>query len=141
MRQLIAAFLFAGVGLAQPSEDAVKKELKLFQGRWTAVAAHDYNGRALPNDEVKVMTLIVDGNKFTLKGVGDEIKGTFKIDPTKKIKTIDVFLGGDTTSPVRGIYEISGDTRRSCFAKADKDRPDSFRKEAGFLFLEWKKAK
>jgi uncharacterized protein (TIGR03067 family) len=142
MRQLVAAFLFAGVGLAQqPSEDAVKKDLKQFQGTWTAVAVQDYSGRALPDAEVNKVTLVVDGNKFTLKGVANTITGTFKIDPTKKIKTIDVFLGKDTVSPIRGIYEISGDTRKSCFAQPDKDRPDSFRKEGGFIILEWKKAK
>jgi len=42
---------------------------------------------------------------------------------------------------MRGVYEIKGDTRKSCFAEPGKDRPDRFRKEKGFMVLEWRQIK
>jgi uncharacterized protein (TIGR03067 family) len=127
---------------AQPVDDVVKKDLKEFQGKWTAIVAHDTNGKALSTEELKETKLVVEGNKFTLKSGETMLEGEFKIDPTKKIKTIDIFLGDDRTKPiVKGIYEIKEDTRRSCFAIPDKERPTEFRKEVGFLYLEWKKTK
>jgi len=127
---------------AQPGDDAVKKDLKEFQGKWTATFAQAVNGKEMSAEELKETSLVVKGNKFTLKSRDTNLEGEFKIDPTKKIKTIDVYLGEDKTKPtVKGIYEIKGDTRRSCFADVDKERPTEFRKEAGFLYLEWKMAK
>src|SRR5690349_9990379 len=99
---------------AQPVDDVVKKDLKEFQGKWTAIVAHDTNGKALSAEELKETNLVVDGNKFTMKSGATMLEGEFKIDPAKKIKTIDIFLGDDRTKPiVLGIYEIKGDTRRS----------------------------
>ena len=50
-------------------------------------------------------------------------------------------MNGEKDKPVLGIYEIKGDKRRSCFALPSQPRPDDFRKESGFMILEWKQAK
>lgn len=134
---LCAGFCFA----AQPPDDAVKKELKLFQGNWICIGGTDINGKPLAEDARKNLLLIVDGNKFQIKEKGAvSIEGAFSIDPAKKLKTIDVKLK-DTNDIFPGIYQIDGDTRKSCFAVDMKSRPDAFRKEAGYLYLEWKRAK
>ena len=39
---------------------------------------------------------------------------------------------------MRGVYEIVGDTRKSCFALPGKDRPDKVAKAKGNLYLEWR---
>ncbi|MBI1833049.1 MAG: TIGR03067 domain-containing protein [Planctomycetes bacterium] len=139
---LIALLSGASFVDANPAKDAAQKELKLFQGKWTAVAMFD-NGTAVPEDKLKITTMIVDGNKWVIKE-GDKVslEGTFKIDPTKKVKTIDAVVKFDDKEILsRGIFQIDGDTRKSCFAMPDEPRPDRFRKDKGFLYLEWKRAK
>lgn len=145
MHRIVPILLVAGTCLAgeQPVEDAVKKDLKLFQGTWAAAFAQDSSGRLLSEEELKKTSLVVEGNKFVLTTDDNtKIEGTFKIDPTKKPKTIDVFAGDSKDKPlVLGVYEIKGEIRQSCFSEPGKERPDAFRKEKGFLFLEWKRAK
>ncbi|MBM3994957.1 MAG: TIGR03067 domain-containing protein [Planctomycetes bacterium] len=128
---------------SKTSDDAMKKELKQFQGKWAAAVMID-NGKPVDEKMRKATTLIVDGNKFVLKDDDKVIlEGTFKIDPLKKPKSIDatVSFGANKDVVVLGIYQIDGDVRKSCFADADKTRPDRFRKEEGFLYLEWKRIK
>lgn len=143
MRYIVLFLALVGAsGAAQPSQDAIKKDLKEFQGKWTANYAQGNDGKPLSEDELKATSLVVEESKFTLKSGETTIAGEFKIDPTKKVKTIDIYVGDDKTKPiVKGIYEIKGDTRRSCFAEPDKERPTEFRKEKGYLYLEWKRAK
>jgi uncharacterized protein (TIGR03067 family) len=140
MRRLVLLLFVSGTCYAvQPSDDAVKKELKLFAGKWKAIAANDVTGNALDEEQLKKTTLVVDGDKFTMKTGTDTIKGTFIVDPTKKPKTIDAYIDGSKDMIFRGIYEQTGDTRKSCFGL--KDRPDTFRKEKDYLYLEWKRVK
>ena len=139
MRHSIIALLVATASVAaQSSDDAVKKELKLFQGKWQATFAQSFDGKEQTDAEIQFTTLEVDGDKFTLKTGSLTINGTFTVDPSKKVKTIDVFLGNNKDNAMRGIYEIKGDTRRSCFALPGKDRPTEFRKEKGYQSLEWR---
>src|SRR2546426_575371 len=119
---------------AQPSEEDVKKELKRFQGKWEAVAAQGFDGKAPTDVELQLTTLEVDGDKFTMKTGSLTVSGTFAVDPTKKVKTIDIYFGDNKDNPMRGIYEISGDTRKSCFALPGKDRPDKLRKEKNYMY-------
>src|SRR5437867_2013396 len=101
MRHAILFLLLSATCLtAQPSEEAVKKELKLFQGKWQAVSAHGSDDKPLSEQELKSTSLVVDGDKFTLKTGETTIEGTFKIDPTKKIKTIDVYTKDSTDKPL-----------------------------------------
>ena len=142
MFRFICVLLLTGACVSAQSEDAVKKDLKLFQGSWKAISAQGVDGKPLEPEELKPITLVVDGDKFTLNTGSLTVQGTFSIDPTKKLKTIDMF---EKNSPEKvlmmGIYEIKGDTRKSCFTEPGKDRPDGFRKEKGFIILEWKQDK
>jgi uncharacterized protein (TIGR03067 family) len=145
MCMLTLLLVCTGTGLAAqpPSQDAVQKELKLFQGTWTAVSLQGYDGKPESAEQVQSYSLVVEGDKFVIKDKGNIVlEGTFSVDPTKKIKTIDVYLLGSKDTVVLGIYQIDGDTRKSCFAELGvKQRPDGFRKEKGFLLVEWKRAK
>jgi uncharacterized protein (TIGR03067 family) len=143
MRQsIIALCLFAGIAVAsQPSDDDVKKDLKLFQGKWQATFAQSFDGQEQSAVEIELTKLEVDGDKFTMKTGSLTVSGTFSIDPTKKIKTIDVYFGDSTDKPLKGIYEIKGDTRKSCFSLPGKDRPTEFRKGKDYQYLEWRQDK
>ncbi|MBI1833051.1 MAG: TIGR03067 domain-containing protein [Planctomycetes bacterium] len=142
MYRLVFIFMFSGACIAaQPGNDAVKKELKKFQGKWEALAAYSFDGKAPTDVELQLTSLEVDGDKFTLKSGSLSIKGAFSIDPSKKLKTIDVYLGDNKDNIMRGIYEINGDVRKSCFALPGKDRPDKFRKEKDYMYMEWRQVK
>ncbi len=139
MRHTILVLMFAGVCVAaQESDDAVKKERKLFQGKWQATFAQGFDGKEQTDVEIQLTTMEVDGDKFTMKTGSLTVSGTFTIDPTKKVKAIDVFFGNGKDNGILGIYEIKGDTRKSCFALPGKERPTAFRKDKGFMTLEWR---
>ena len=55
-------------------------------------------------------------------------KGTSIFDPTKKPKTIDFTPteGEATGDHFLGIYELSKNTRKLCFAPTGKERPTEF---------------
>ncbi|HZZ81091.1 MAG TPA: TIGR03067 domain-containing protein [Gemmataceae bacterium] len=140
MRRIVIAccLLIASSVFAQPTDEAVKKELKSFQGKWAANYAQDFNGNEQTNAELQLISLEVDGDMFTMKTGSLTIKGSFTVDPSKKLKTIDVFLGENKETVLRGIYEIKGDTRKSCFAMPGKDRPTEFRKGKDYMIMEWR---
>jgi uncharacterized protein (TIGR03067 family) len=128
------------VGVGAPSEDAAKQELQRFQGAWQAVAFQHADGRQASAEEVKNTHLVIEGNRFTLTCKDYTIAGTFTIDPSKTPKTIDVLLTAKDGLETRflGIYQIQGDTRKSCFALAGKERPTQFSSEQEYFGFEWK---
>lgn len=143
MRRLVPLLFLtiAGSAAGQPSDDAVKKELKLYQGKWEAIFAQDFDRKSPTDIELQLTTLEVDGEKFTMKTGSLTITGSFSLDPSKKPKTIDVYLGDNKENVMRGIYEIKGDTRKSVFSKPGEKRPQKFTKEKGFMTLEWRQVK
>ena len=127
--------------LVPPLDAAAKKDLEHFQGSWKAVAIHYADGRHASEDELRDFRLVVTGTKFTLTSKNFSISGTFAVDASKTPKTIDVLLtskdGPDTR--LLGISQIRGDTRRSCFTLAGKERPRQFSAEKAFSAFEWER--
>ena len=69
------------------------------------------------------------GDKFTVSEENNaSFSGTFKVDPTKKPKTIDVtFTDGPEKGKIAlGIYELEGDTYKVITDPAGKSRPAEF---------------
>jgi uncharacterized protein (TIGR03067 family) len=126
-----------------PLDDALKTDLDRFQGEWRAVSVLSDDGRPVTAEELENTRLIVEGNRFTLKGKESVVTGRFTIDGAKAPKTIDVILDGNgREKPVRllGIYRIDGEIRKSCFAMPGEDRPTRFPASAkGYLQFEWKR--
>jgi uncharacterized protein (TIGR03067 family) len=133
-RLLTVAVVGLFLTAAAPKEDDAKKELEKWQGTWTLVGAEE-QGQKVTDDQLKQMpvTLTIKDDKFTIK-IGDQtMEGSFTIDPAKKPKTYDA-KGTDAdgkTHESKGIYQITGDTLKVCFAAADKERPKEFKTEAG----------
>ena len=126
----LAALVVFFVAANGRAEDAVKAELEKLQGVWQLVSA-ETDGKKAPEEQVKKIKVIIKGDKHTVR-FGDEDLAKeipFKIDPTKKPKTTDDTLpdGGI----IRGIYELDGNTLRSCVAPAGKPRPTEFTGKAG----------
>ncbi len=115
-------------------EEAIKKDRAKYQGIWRAVAL-EVDGKKLPEKEARKITVTnhADGT-WIIKVDGKEAsKGTSKIDPTQKPKTIDFIrpVGADKGKTFLGIYEINGQTRKLCLAFPGKDRPTEFSARPG----------
>jgi uncharacterized protein (TIGR03067 family) len=110
--------------------DTPEIELRKFQGDWSLVMAVR-DGREIPDDVVSRSTLVIKGDKFTFPDattVGTGPSGTFKIDPTRSPKAIDVTpaSGPDAGRTWLGIYEIDGDLYNVCLVPPGEARPVQF---------------
>jgi uncharacterized protein (TIGR03067 family) len=144
LSSLLLLLSTVGVLFAGGREDAIKKELKQFQGEWQAVVVINADGKPLPEEQVKAMRLFVEGTKFTLKTGDATITGTFSIDPTTNPKIIDFQLetiNKDKSWDIKmeGIFETDGNIRKSCFYVGGKNRPTQFVKGKDHLYFEWKR--
>jgi uncharacterized protein (TIGR03067 family) len=144
-----ALLMIAATTLAAPdtpAEDA-KKELSRLEGAWVATT-FEVQGTQLPADAVKEVKLVCSGEKYTFMGSnGDEEKGTLKLDPAKKPKTLDIQItsGNDQGKLQLAIYELDGDTFKICAAIAgEKERPKELsttKAGGGDLLLVFKREK
>lgn len=145
----IHALLVLSVGLLiaadAKDDDAAKKELKKLSGTYVLVSGES-KGEKLPEKQIKGISLVIEGDKYTLR-IGDKtLSGTQKIDPTKRPKEIEAM---DTEGPnkgktILGIYKLEKDEFTVCFAATGKDRPKEFRTKSGtgeFIHVWKKKAK
>ncbi len=132
-------------GAAAARDDAHEQEYKKFEGTWN-YAAYETAGRKLPEAGFKGNQYVFHAREYTRKEelAGLTTKGTFKLDPTKQPKTIDMtdtegHAKGDTAP---GIYELEGDTLRLCTGLG-KDRPKEFaaKEDTVYLLIVLKKAK
>jgi uncharacterized protein (TIGR03067 family) len=115
------------IGAAAPKA-AVPKGEKALQGTWS-LSAGEADGKALPEKQLKDGKLEIKGDDYTvaLPDTG-AVKGTQKLDPTKKPKTIDIMdaSGPNEGKTCLGIYELEGDEFRVAFAPPGKPRPTKF---------------
>src|SRR5258707_15458426 len=90
--------------------DDVKDEMKKLEGTWVRIAV-DVDGQKSEDskDPTKAIALNIKGDKYH-----DE---SFKIDPTKSPKHINVMTVDDKGKPftLPGIYELKGDVLKVCF--------------------------
>ncbi len=104
---------------------ALDKDLEDLQGEWT-VREMEGDGEEVFIGKLEGMKWSIKGNEITASQPGVTGKMSFKLDPKKTPKEIDLTaLDGklkETTSP--GIYEIDGRKLRVCFG--DKVRPTKF---------------
>ena len=133
------------VAADEPKSDASKKDLERLQGDWAAVSMiHD--GHKVPDDDVQSLFRTMKGDQYTVflfkKVIG---KGTFKLDASKKPKTIDLQPASAAAKiqPILGIYEFDGDTWKICYANPGKERPTEFtaKEESGHTLAMWEREK
>src|ERR1700730_15039817 len=87
---LVAGFLVAA--------DDPRDELKKLEGTYTLVSGEKDNQK-LPEQTIKTAKLVIKGDQHDVKIGDDTFKGSHKVDPSKKPKTIDVT---DTEGPFKG---------------------------------------
>jgi len=116
---------FIATGLVQAGD--AKKDQQGLQGTWKATF-----------DDKKLL-LTFKGDTFTFTMGDDKYQGTFKVDPSKKPKHINMTVKKgdkfvDKTS--LGIYELKGNTLKWAANEPGKDvRPDEFRETEGMLYV------
>ena len=129
----IAMILLTAAVRGQDAAD----ERKLLQGTWLPTAA-EVSENPFGEATLKIMKLVVEGDKYNATvGISVDL-GTIRIDPAAKPKTMDII---GTEGPNKGktflaIYELNGDTLRICYDLTGKVRPTEFKTRKGeALFL------
>lgn len=130
------AFLAACVLAADDNakEQAIKKDRKLMEGTWRAVSLEVNGNKAAENDARKIVVINHANGGWTLKVDDKQIsKGTNKIDPTKKPKTMDFTPteGEGKGKEFLGIYEQGKKSRKLCFVESGRERPTEFSSTVG----------
>ena len=128
---LLAALLLI-VGAA-PKDDASAMDLKKMQGDWVVISMIK-DGTRIPDDDAQALFRTVKDDTYTVSRFSKVVgKGNFKIDATKKPKTIDSTPAGpaDKAPVIHGIYELKGDTLKTCNAPPGKERPTNFEAKEG----------
>jgi uncharacterized protein (TIGR03067 family) len=123
---LVAVGALVGVGVAQDTD--VKKEMKKFEGEWKI---EKYEGpMAPPEDEQAKVRFIFKGDTVTLIVDGKKVgAATFKIDPSKKPKTIDLDMteGKNKGKTSLAFYAFEGETLKWCATERFNERPTEFK--------------
>jgi uncharacterized protein (TIGR03067 family) len=129
--------------IAPAQDDAVKKDLKAFQGTWKLVAM-EVDGQEVAADKLSGATLKIQDKKYSLTTGKQLHEVEITLDPGKKPKEIDMkFLDGPNKDRVgRGIYQIEGDTLKICRALDPQEaRPQDFKTACknGYFTIVWQR--
>ncbi len=122
-RSLLVLPVLLSLGAAAPQGDAAKKGQERFQGTWRVLRAED-RGVVMVDEKAGRMfdvKLVIKGNRIHYTGnlPGLDLEFTYKLDPTKSPKVIEMTLVksgdkkgiGETT---KGIYVLEGDSLKIC---------------------------
>ena len=149
MTKYVLTVLVAGLLLAaEAKKEDAQKDQEALQGTWRPVSSEQ--GGKDQTDEAKEHALIFEKDTFTVKR-GDQVllKGTFKVDPSKKPRAIDMTItegrrDDDKGKELHGIYELTKDGLKWCTSMpGGTDRPKEFSTKEGTreLFVTLKKEK
>ena len=125
------------LSMASPSlcGDDAKKDSEGLQGTWEVVE-FTADGKSFPEEFRREIRITFKGDKMLIleRGGTGKREYSFKLDPSKKPKAIDVTpLDGpfkDKTAPA--IYELKGDELKLCMPNQEtKDRPTEFKAAKG----------
>jgi uncharacterized protein (TIGR03067 family) len=136
---IVAVLVLASIVVAKPlripiGEEVVKKEFDKLQGEWVIISV-EANG-PMP-EAFKDLKVVVKGNDWAPPR--SKLKLTFKIDPTKSPKHLDLKSEKESTWP--GIYKFEGDTFVFCrSAGPGGDRPTDFKAGPGVFLMVCKRA-
>jgi len=142
-RALSLLVLILGVSFATGQGEARKEQAK-FQGVWV-VESVLAEGKEIPGDIIKTFKMTFKDDNYTVAIGQEKTEGTFRVDPTKEPKTIDIMPdnGPDRGRIQPGIYVFDGDKLRICAAQPGKERPQNFetKDKTGYSVMILKKAK
>ena len=150
MKTIRNAFLIgltcAAISLAGAEDNpAIKKDMAQLQGEWSMVSG-TADGQPMPDEMRKQMKRVCKGDEITVTAGGQLfLKAKVTIDPSRKPKTIDYEMTEGFTKGKKqlGIYELDGDTFKSCFGAPGAERPKDFTSQPGDMRTSsvWKREK
>ncbi len=112
----------------QPVTDSVQDDRDRLQGTWIGVSL-ERDGRVVYRGaEARKARVSFVGSSAVFEDPGATLVGTFTLNPTRAPKTFDLTVteGGEQETYPAGIYELSADTFRLCFAFPTVERPTEF---------------
>jgi uncharacterized protein (TIGR03067 family) len=146
--RLLQVLTVAALGLvlvaADDKKDDAKKDKEKLAGKWTIVSV-THDGKE--DDKAKEEgTATFEGDELTIHLGGKDHKGTFKIDPDKKPKEIDITPGDgpEKDKVLQGIYSLDKDELKICITHDSAgSRPTELESKEGSktLLIVFKKAK
>jgi len=119
-------------------EDASKNDGKQLDGTWKVVSITSSDEGEAPQEMVRNMVVVIEGDRLTTFSGGQAREETFKVDTAKNPKSIDltrtpiqgfVSDGNKQNTPavkrdiLPGIYALDGDRLRICLAQPGQKRP------------------
>jgi uncharacterized protein (TIGR03067 family) len=128
---LLVLSLLIGVS-GEAGEKGGKGDEKRIQGTWTVVSM-EQSGKKASDEEVKdaQITFAADG-KLTAMHMGKVMEGTYKLNPDKKPRQMDVtFSKGGKEETHKAIYEFEKGTLKICGAETGDARPKEFTTKEG----------
>ncbi len=134
---LVAAGLLFAFGFA--NADEAKQQAEKFKGTWGAISyvqgGQGEEEKTAPQESPVRWVFKGDNVTFLADVEGASPKGSFKLDPSKKPKAIDIVFpaapGDKQGQTVLGIYELDGDTLKLCYDPEGTKRPAEFKSKAG----------
>src|SRR5712692_8409755 len=123
------------IAVDSPKNDEANMEQEKMQGTWAAVSYVE-NGQEVEPKKAWIRW-VFKGDKVTFPYAVDEasVSGTFKLDPSKKPKAIDMTFspapGEKKDRTMQGIYEMEGDTLKICCGPHGVKRATEFKSKAG----------
>ena len=113
--------------LVAAPEPENEKEQAQFAGTWVLETIVT-DGETLPDQVAKAFKMTFKGDTYVIQLGQQKVEGTFRLDPAKMPKTIDIIPdnGPDRGKTQPGIYEFTGEKLRICAAQPGKDRPTDF---------------
>jgi uncharacterized protein (TIGR03067 family) len=86
------------------------------------------DGKPIPAEVAKNVKLVFAGNKLTTVNKGRKSEATFKLDPDKNPREIDVDMDG---SVGKGIYQLDDDNLKIAHGEVGDPRPKEFPEKEG----------
>jgi uncharacterized protein (TIGR03067 family) len=144
-RLLIGLATMALLSAWADDNQPIKGDLAKLQGEWLMISG-TADGFQIPDAMLPNSKRICKGDELTATVGGQLVmKARITIDPTQKPKTIDyqVIEGPTKDKKHLGIYEVDGDTMKSCFAAPGAERPSDFTSKLGDkrTLTVWKRSK
>jgi uncharacterized protein (TIGR03067 family) len=132
---VVTGFALVAVGsfaVRAAEDDKGNGDRAKLEGTWKLVS-YEEDGQAMSAEDVKKVSLTIKGDKFTLKLPEGTVEGSSTRDATKKPKETDSTptKGRFADKTLLGIYELSDDKYKACFAPPGKDRPKEFSSKRG----------
>jgi uncharacterized protein (TIGR03067 family) len=109
------------------ADKPARSDKEKIQGTWVLVSGEN-GGKPVSPEAAKNMSVVFAGDKLTMKNKDRTTKATFKLNPGKKPKEIDVDFDGKVG---KGIYELEGDTLKVAHGELGDARPKAFPSEKG----------